>query len=529
MGSIEDTTTLAGIKLPTVTLDKTLTELYHQADPEYENIRLGMVFCGVNSALDINPDFPRNTRYPYQDGPFINEPKQKLTAKNRKLQKTLAIKYLSLLPQRDAFIAGKSPVIMFRKSRSQEQLSHDLKEAETTLSVLDPSQRPEIIFCPGPSQIPMEKHKIDKLTYKVSVDELSKHPLDHDLETHWILNSKAGLARSGLPTPRCDIIDISNSSLPPPASSCCSACQSLAQKSCLVPESCTGTRVTWLKAEAAKLLSAVESRPVPFVFKNQQTWGGAGTWVINTQEDKQALIDDLSGADGVLWKVLSQVTEENSHLFPASVILSDMVTNVVADYGITFVVGNEGPVFLGVSEQMIDEESSAWVGSTINYARQEELKLKFMGLVERTAEWIADQGYKGPVGIDVLETRKVGETRSNNGEETKYHIVDMNARTSGSMALPLMRGHFWVERGLKCASGFSVEFKGVSREDFVKRWKQEFKSGQMVILSWYEDLAADGEKKVKRSVADIFVGAMGDKQLQALMGAVREEAEGVYF
>ncbi|KAK3991263.1 hypothetical protein QBC44DRAFT_368306 [Cladorrhinum sp. PSN332] len=526
MGSI-DGSILAGIKLPTIKLDKTLTELYRQANPEYEHIRLGMVFCGVNSALGINPDFPRNAKYPYQDSPFINEPKQKLTPKNKKLQKNLAIKYLSLLPQRDAFIAGRSPVIMFSKSRSPEQLSHDRREAETTLSVLEPSQRPEIIFCPGPSRIPMSKHHMDKLTYKVSVDSLAKYPLTHDLDTHWILNSKAGLARSGLPTPRCDIIDVSPLA-PPPPSSCCASCRSPStQTSSVVPETCTGPRIAWVKTQSAKLLSAVEPRPVPFVFKNQQTWGGAGTWVVNTPDDKKSLLGDLSGTDGVLWKVLSQVTEENCHLSPASIILSDMVTNVVADYGITFVVGNAGPIFLGVSEQIIDEDSSAWVGSTINYASQEELKAKFAGLVERTGKWIAGKGYKGPVGVDVLETGEVGETQSNNGEDTKHHIVDLNARTSGSMALPLMRGHFWEERGLKCASGFSVEIRGESRAGFVKRWKGEFERGEMVILSWCEDTGLGNAEK--RSMADIVVGARGDKELQELMEKVKGEAEEVYF
>ncbi|KAK4170526.1 putative solid-state culture-specific atp-grasp domain protein [Cladorrhinum sp. PSN259] len=522
MGSIDDFT-MGGVQLPTITLDKTLTELYSQADPKNENIRLGMVFCGVNSAIEINPDFPRNAKYPYQDSPFINEPKHKLTLKNKRLQKVLAMKYLSLLPQRDAFIAGTSPVIMFSKSRSSEQLAHDREEAEATLAVLEPSQRPEIVFCPGPSHIPMSEHNIDKIAYKVSVDGLAKYPLAHDLDTHWIVNSKAGLARSGLPTPRCDIFDISG--VPPPPSSCCSTCQSAARKSSVIPESCTGPRKAWLQAESDKLVSVVKSRPVPFVFKNQQTWGGAGTWVINTVEDKEALLEDLSGPDGVLWKVLSQVTEENCHLSPASVIVSDMVTNVVRDCGITFLVGNDGPVFLGVSEQMIDEGSSAWLGSTIDYARQEELKAKFAALVERTAKWIAEKGYKGPVGIDVLETREVGETKSNNGEDTKYHIVDMNARTSGSMALPLMKGHFWERRGLQCASGFSVEYKGKSREEFVKRWKDEFERGEMVILSWYED--PDGKERT--SMADIVVGAKGEKELQELMEKVRGEADEVYF
>ncbi|KAK4674600.1 hypothetical protein QC763_122100 [Podospora pseudopauciseta] len=521
MGSV-DKPSLTGIDLPIIKLDTTLTELFRRASPQNASTRLGMVFCGVNSGVDLNPDFPRNTKYLYQDSPFNTVPRKELTRKNHDLRKSLAMKYLSLIPQRDAFIAGPSPVIMFNMNQSPATVAHDREEATTTLSVLDPSQRPNLVFCPGPSKIPMKEYGIDKITYKIVADGLESYPLTHSLETHWILNSKAGLARSGLPTPRCDIISVKGY---PPASprSCCDACRADKRSNDLtfIPESCSGPSGQWVKTESAKVLSAISSRPVPFVLKNQQVFGGAGTWVVTTQEQKDDLLSDFSSPDGPLRKLLSQVTPENHHMDPAAVVISDMVSNPIGDYGLTFFVNEDGePVFLATSEQMTDG-NNAWVGSTIVYSRQEALYERFQVLMSRTAEFVAKHGYVGPVGIDVLETGTEGETETHCGERTKFHVVDLNVRTSGSLALPLLKGHF-TQRGLDCASSFGITVKG-GREEFVRKWRREFEEGRMFVLSWYED------REEGASIADVVVGAENEEGLQGMIERVREGSEEVIF
>ncbi|KAK4198968.1 hypothetical protein QBC40DRAFT_282849 [Triangularia verruculosa] len=519
MGSV-DNPSLAGIQLPTIRLDTTLTELYRRAGPKNANARLGMVFCGVNSGVDLNPDFPRNTKYLYQDSPFNTVPREELTRKNHELKKSLAMKYLSLIPQRDAFIAGPSSVIMFNMNQSPSTVEHDREEASTTLSVLDPSQRPSLVFCPGPSKIPMKEHGIDRITYKIVVDGLEAYPLTHCLETHWVLNSKAGLARSGLPTPKCDIVSVKGY---PPVSpkSCCEACRADTRLHDLtfIPVSCTGPRGQWLEAQSSRILSAISSRPVPFVLKNQQVFGGAGTWVVTTQEQKDELLSDFESADGPLRKLLSQVTAENHHMDPGAVIISDMVSNPIGDYGLTFFVKENGEhIFLAASEQMIDG-NSAWVGSTIVYSRQEALHQRFKELVERTAGFVSKHGYVGPVGIDVLETKEEGETETHTGERTKYHVVDLNVRTSGSLALPLLKGHF-CGKGLDYASSFGITVKG-TREEFVRQWKRDFEEGRMFALSWYED--------EEGSIADLAVGAKDETELGEMIEKVREGSEEVVF
>lgn len=508
-----------GVKLPTIKLDTTLAELYRRASPKNANIRLGLVFCGVNSGLDLSPEFPRNTKYLYQDSPFNTVPRQELTTDNVDLQKSLAMKYLSLIPQRDAFISGKAPVILFNVDQTPEQIEHDRREAEATISVLDPTQRPELVFCPGPASIPMEEYGIDRIAYKIVADGLQNYPLTHDLDTHWFLNSKAALALSGLPTPRCEIIEATG--FAPDASTCCQICTTDKGELVFIPAKCTGDRGVWLKEQTERVVKVIEQRSVPFVLKNQQTFGGAGTWVVSTEQQKQDLLKDMSSEDGALRKLLSQVTKSNQHLKPGSIIISDLVKNPIGDYGVTFIATESGEgIFLAASEQMIDG-NNAWIGSTINYAHQDSLREKFGPLMERTAKLVAEHGYFGPVGIDILETKTPGQTDSHTGEQTAYHIVDLNVRTSGSLSLPLLSGHF-SSRGLSCASSFSVTVKG-TRKEFIEKWREEFEAGKMFILRWYEDLEAN------ESIADVVVGAEDEKSLQKQMKKVRDTTEEVTF
>ncbi|KAK3367240.1 hypothetical protein B0T24DRAFT_581829 [Lasiosphaeria ovina] len=543
MGSI-DTPPLTAAQLPTINLDTTLAELYRRASPKNADRKLGLVLCGVTSALDLGPDFPHNTKYPYQDGPFVALHAGELrNSNNRALQKSLATKYVSLIPQRDAFIAGPgAPVILFHQGRTAAQRARDRREAEATVAVLGTEQRPELVFCAGPASIPLGgEHGIAQIAYKVVLDGLARYPLTHPLDAHWFLNSKAALARSGLPTPRTRIVEIEGHG-GAAGSACCARCAAVETDMRFIPAGCTGGRGRWLEAQAARVVEAVERQPVPFVLKTQQTFGGAGTWVVRSEQQKQDLLRDLwrrrgeaegqeeesendnsdnDGDDGILRRLLSQVTAENRHLHPGSIIISDLVADAVADYGVTFLATDAGEaVFLGASEQLTDPDN-AWIGSTINFSRQQKLHDKFAPLIQRAAAWVARHGYYGPVGIDVLETRTSGETASATGEPTAHHVVDLNARTSGSLALPLLCGHF-VERGLQCAGSFSVAVDG-GRRDFVDAWRAELEAGRMLILSWYED------DEVGESLADVVVGGEDERDLKRRMARVREATREVTF
>jgi hypothetical protein len=503
------------VQLPTVTLDTTLADLYRRASPKNAAKRIGQVLCGTNSGVSLNDNFPRNLKYLYQDSPFNNVPKDELTEDNKELRRSLAMKYLSLVPQRDAFISGDTAVVMFNVSQEKAQITHDMCEAEKTIEALDPKQRPQLIFCPGPAEIPFKENSIDMLACKVVLDPLEAYPSPVDLETHWFLNSKAALARSGLPTPSCKIIELDGYSIA--ANHCCEHCRT--GDIYYIPPECVGSRGQWVEAQGRRVVDEISQHPVPFVVKNQQTFGGAGTYVVNSEGDRKSLVSEFS--DGLLRKLFSQVTERNQHLKPGTVLLSEMVKDPVGDYGITMFVTDSGDaIFLAASEQMIDD-NHAWIGSTINYPHQKQLEEKFSSVSKSIARWLHQHGYFGPAGADILETRNQGNPGEPGVGSSEFHIVDLNVRTSGSLCLPLLRSHY-ESRGMHSASSFSITVKA-SRDEFVEKWQKDFESGRMCILSWYEDQQAG------HSIADVAVGGEDEQRLRAEIERVRATTDEVTF
>ena len=498
--------------VPTITLDTTLTELYQRASPENAHQRIGQVLCGTNSAINLTDHFPRNVKLVYQDTSFNTVPKNDLSDNNTPLQRSLATKMLLLVPQREAFMCGPTTVYFFNVDQSPEQVEHDRSEAEKTLGVLTQEQRPQVIFCEGPAEMPLRKCNVDMIAYKLALDALKDYAVTCELEKQWRLNSKEGLARSGLPTPACDIVTLEGYSAP--SSACCDICK--ASELLYIPTECIGSRRQWVNASVDRVISAIQSRSLPFVVKNQQTFGGAGTWVITSETDRQALIRDFSSS--LLRKLFSQVTAENQHLKPGSVLLSEIVKDPIGDYGLTFFMCEDGSaIFLAVSEQQINS-SNAWIGSTIDYTQQPTLQEKFTPIMNEIAKWLHSYGYFGPVGADILETRPTnGETNP----MANMHIVDLNVRTTGSMCLPLLKTHF-TKGGFNHSSSFSITVHS-TRDEFIEQWATEFESGRICILSWYHD------REAGVSLADVAVGGEDNERLQEEMEKVREQADEVTF
>ena len=268
-------------KLPFVHLDSTTAHLYKGTSPRNSEKRIGLVHSGTSSVLNLSAHFRRNSKYPYQDSPFNSVSVDDLTKDNGELQRSISMKYLSLVPQRESFISGSTAVILFNVDLTEQQMVHDWREAERTLEILNPKQRPELVFCPGPARIPLRDYGIDMLAYKMVLDDLESFPLTVDLEKHWFVNSKVALAQSGLPTPKCKIVEIAGYA--PTAEACCEGC--VAGDARFIPASCNGVRGTWPREQTAQVLGAVSSYPLPFVLKNQPTFGRAGTWVVNSKKD----------------------------------------------------------------------------------------------------------------------------------------------------------------------------------------------------------------------------------------------------
>ena len=139
------------LNLPSIRLDTTLEDLYKRHCLTLADKRIGHIFCATTCAASLSPDSPRNRQYIYQDSSFNDAGWSGKT--DAEVQQILAPKYLSLVPQRDAFIAGQSSVFFFHSSREEEVMRHDRLETQRTLAVLEDDQKPEVIFCAGPSNV----------------------------------------------------------------------------------------------------------------------------------------------------------------------------------------------------------------------------------------------------------------------------------------------------------------------------------------------------------------------------------------
>ncbi|EXA54114.1 hypothetical protein FOVG_01674 [Fusarium oxysporum f. sp. pisi HDV247] len=459
------------IQLPKAVLDTTLNDLYRQAGSEYRNKRIGQVLSSFSALVPPSSKITPNHKYIYQGGPFTSSK----GSRTEKEDSATAIKYLSLVNQRGAFVCGTAPVIFFYMDRDSKKRDHDRKQVAKTSATIPDYQRPQPVFCEGPDSIPINETGIDLLAY------------------------------SGLPTPKCVIITVKG--IPKDAQPCCAPCTGSGLDSFVIPGDCTGNRGTWLKEQSQRIYDALKSHPLPFVLKSQATFGGAGTFIAKTEEERQKIIDNLG--KGFLGRLLSSVNADNSHLEPATMLLSGMIQNPIGDYGMTVFNNKKGqePVFLGVSKQMI-QDGTAWVGSTIDYRQQSELRLKFETLTNQISEWLQSYEYIGPAGADVLE------------DADGFHVVDLNVRTTGSCCLPLLRKHF-TNRELYIASSFSTDVQ--QRDEFLDMFKAEFQDGRMCVISWYED------QEKGSSLAELVIGGEDDDRLKELMDRVNEMSKSVTF
>lgn len=560
------------IQLPTVRLDTTLTDLFRLACPKDAHKRLAYLHSPAHCAVSLGPHVRRNTTFLYQDGSFVNAPLGDLSpcddddddddegeegreASGRlQLRRSLAAKLLGVVPQRDAFITGPSAAVLFDASADPAEARRAADEAEATVAVLEVAQRPALVRCPGPCCLPLAEAGVDLVAgYKMALDGLAGrgYPLAIGLEAHWLLNSKRALALSGLPTPRTDVIEVSG--CPVPAGECCDACRRDelgrglglgrgrgrgrsaghdaghdagghdAGMISTIPAGCGGQRGAWFREHEGRIISEVEGRSPPFAFKTQQTLGGGGTWIVGSERDKRQLLQHLASEDGIVRKLLPQLREANAHLRPGSMLLSELVRDPVGNYGVTFYVTDAGGViFMGVSEQILAGDGKAWAGSTISYRSQQRLQDKLRGLAEQTAQWLSEEHrYCGPVGMDVLEARADGRAGTGGRREAALFIVDLNVRTSGSMSLPLLRGHF-TSRGLYC-SGMCTITTRKGRWEFVDQWRSQFLSGSMIILSWCRDPLSEV------STGCVITGAEDEARLGERMEALKASTDEVTF
>lgn len=323
------------------------------------------------------------------------------------------------------------------------------------------------------------------------------------------MNSKAALAQSGLPSPKAEIIEIEDYH-DPSVQFTPTGLDGLMKTTDPFSMDITSDWNIWLELQVTTILTAISKHEPPFVVKGNQSFGGSGTYVVETHAARDKLISDLK-SNGRLKKLISFITPSNEHLNLGTVLVTELIKDPLANIGMTFFVKANGQaIFLAASEQMIDHDMAAWLGSTIVYSKQDALQRRLAPLLDRIAMWLHEHDYTGPVGADILETR-AGELQ----------IVDLNVRTSGSLCLPMLKTHF-VQRGCDAVGSFSVIIDA-SREAFVAQWIDMLESGRMVIIAWYE------ESQLGRSYGDVVVGAEDEVALGEVMERVRGQAGSVAF
>lgn len=185
--------------IPQIELDITLADLYARDKAHGNDKRIAMVLGGPSSEIALTSKITRNTKFLYQDSTFIETAVDVSLIKREEMQQKMAVKYLSLIPQRDAFVAGNMPVIVFDLDCAEGNMAGSKEEVEKTTGVLETHQRPQLLFFPGPKQIKMKANNIDLLVVKIDYDGLEGFPLAVSHDTHYFLNSKAALCTSGLP------------------------------------------------------------------------------------------------------------------------------------------------------------------------------------------------------------------------------------------------------------------------------------------------------------------------------------------
>jgi hypothetical protein len=411
-----------------VDLDYTLADLYAQ-DADASN--LVAVFAYPSPRGQGTSASPLSKKYTYQT-PLASSATGDAVERRR----------LQYGPLKMTFTAGKMPVVFFdldpNGNKPNGESTHHLEAAEV-LNQLNPDQKPDLIFVPGPEDLKLPtKSEIVVLNPLDRIDHFT-HAIDP--EVHYSLLSKRGLALSGLPTPQTTVIDSS-------------------------PIPYEGWSSEALEDEVDRMINPICTRDLPFIVKVPQAAGGLGTFILHTEYQRQATGKVLREE---VRSMLESVSSLNEHLYTCCLVLQEILPGEVMPLSM-FVTQRGRSVFIGCCTQAQDK-MGFWVGGRMSYPQQSELEARFADVMNKVASFLHGKGYYGPVGIDIMID---GEGR--------HYVIDLNARVAGSYALGCLRGHF-QRLGLLEALLHSFSAR-CSHKDFKTHFQHEFDEGRFVMISW---------------------------------------------
>lgn len=463
------------IILPEIELEMTLADLYGSVGKE-----VFFVPTMLSSRFDLTPFVKRCSKYIYQHEAMNQPPHAGLEAVGGL---AYVIKFLSMIPQQFAFAAGNLPVVMFdietSSAESEQVVRMNRIFAQETILVLQPYQRPQLRFYQGPADVQINQAN-QILAPCWPVDGLDRLPHTLEPEIHHELHSKEGLARSGLPTPVFDVIEVK---LP-----------------------AEGVSAAWLHAETTRIIIQVQERPLPFALKLQQTMLGFGTYLIRTESEKHSLCSDI--LPKILANYLPYLNASNAHLHPANLVVTDFIEDIAADLGVTFFISPAGhcTFICGTTQRLVG--GVFFSGSHINYQNQSLAEKRLSDIMGQIGKFLHKKGYYGAVNADVLEHTS-----------GKQYIVDLNVRMPGSYVLGALKTHFWVQRGLTCASLLFKSLLRTSRESFIRALRDDFTQGRIVITAWH------GDEVSERSFTHLVVGAEDEVGLVEIVQRVDQLCE----
>ncbi|KAJ5326049.1 uncharacterized protein MYU51_010811 [Penicillium brevicompactum] len=256
------------------------------------------------------------------------------------------------------------------------------------------------------------------------------------------LLSKPALALSGLPTPKTIIIETQI-------------------KPVQVHDPCA------VNAEVRRMLLPLYKKGIPFVVKLPQANSSEGTLVLKSEHDRQRAGEVLKDE---IRRMIHDLHPKNHHLNPCSLVFQDFVEGDCMAMSL-FVTQSGRWVFIGCCNQRFFD-SGLWAGGCISYLEQPQLKANFTEIGNEVAEYLHDQEYFGPVGVDIIV--------DSNGNS---FIIDMNIRVSGTYHLGCLRSHF-VERGLfEVLLVSSIDLEG-RKHEFQQFFENEVVEGSMLFTSW---------------------------------------------
>jgi predicted ATP-grasp superfamily ATP-dependent carboligase len=201
--------------------------------------------------------------------------------------------------------------------------------------------------------------------------------------------------------------------------------------------------------------------------------------------------------------MLQQINESNHHMRPCSLVIQDFIQGTTM--GLSLFVTKKGrPIFIACCDQQLDEHGH-WIGSSISYKRQQELKETYRDISEKIADFLHARGYYGPVGVDIIT-----------GVCGNQHIVDLNARVTGSYHLGPFAGHF-LQRSLLEVTFLQAYFL-CSRATFEAAFSDEIQKGSLVISGWAH------AESTPLSQAAINIGGRDSSEVEETLKEIRRFA-----